>query len=135
MNAAEDGAKRTVHGVVVKVLCHRRSDRGMRLEEYASRCVRRGELHELVSTDHEHTDARMDRVGFLGFAEITVAGVLDRGDEVLAGDRVIGTVLGFDACHFPNHYNILIRTPAPCTGPDLGFVPELAISFRQPGGA
>jgi hypothetical protein len=44
------GAKRAVHGVLVKVLTHRRDDRGMSLEPYASRCVRRGEVHELVTS-------------------------------------------------------------------------------------
>ncbi|WP_045744399.1 DUF6917 domain-containing protein [Actinoplanes rectilineatus] len=135
MNPHEDGPKRVVEAVLVKVLTHRRDDRGMTLESYASRCVRRGEVHELLTTDHEYTDPRMDRVSFLGFAEVTTAGVLDRGDEVLAGDRVIGTVLGFDACHFPNHYNILIRRDTPVTGPELGLTPEAAISFRQARGS
>ena len=128
----EDGAKRTVRGVLVKVLVHRRDDRGMLLEPFASRCVRAGEVHELVTTDHRDTasGARVDRVGFLGFVEIVEAGVIDRGDEVWAGDRLVGTVHGFDACHFPNHYNILIRTETPRTGPELRLEPELPIRFR-----
>ena len=48
MNPAEDGDKRTVRGRVVKVLVHTRDDRGMVLEPFASRCVRHGEIHELV---------------------------------------------------------------------------------------
>ncbi|MFL1431718.1 MULTISPECIES: DUF6917 domain-containing protein, partial [unclassified Nocardiopsis] len=40
MNPHEDGAKRPVTAAVVKVLVHRRTDRGMRLEPFASRCVR-----------------------------------------------------------------------------------------------
>ncbi|HWE88246.1 MAG TPA: hypothetical protein VG317_02130 [Pseudonocardiaceae bacterium] len=136
MNPAEDGPKRTVTGVVVKVLTHRRDDRGMRLEPEASRCVRAGEVHELVTTDHRDVaaGARIDRVGFLGFTEIGRAGVIDRGDEFRINDRLVGTVLGFDACHFPNHYNILIAVDIPCTGPDLGLRPELPVSFRAPNG-
>lgn len=129
----ENGQKRSVAGVLVKVLVHRRDDRGMSLEPFASRCVRRGEVHELVTTDHDETAAgsRIDRVGFLGFLEVTAAGVIDRGDELyVAGERV-GTVLGFDGCHLPNHYNILVRTPAPRTGPELGLLPEQRIVFRQ----
>lgn len=130
----EDGAKRAVGGVLVKVLLHRREDRGMRLEPYASRCVRRGELHELVTTSHRRTapGGAVDRVGFLGFVEITTAGVLDRGDRVWIGDRPVGVLLGFDACHFPNHYNILIRRRAPVTGADLGLAPEQPVRF-EPG--
>ena len=132
MNPAEDGLKRPVRGEVVKTLVHRRDDRGMSLEPYASRCVRTGEVHELVTTDHTETaaGARIDRVGFLGFVELGNAGVLDRGDEVLVGEQVVGTVLGFDCCHFPNHYNVLIHTPVPLTGPELGLKPGTEIWFR-----
>ncbi|MFD3683279.1 DUF6917 domain-containing protein [Nocardiopsis sp. NPDC058631] len=133
MNPVEDGAKRDVAATLLKVLVHRRTERGMRLEPFASRCVRAGEVHELVATDHTETaeGARIDRVGFLGFAEITAAGVVDRGDEVWIGPRRVGVVLGFDACHTPNHYNVLIHAdPAP-TGRDLGLRPEEPVVFRQ----
>jgi hypothetical protein len=127
----EDGEKRAVASRVVKVLVHRRDDRGMSLEPFASRCVRRGEVHELVTTDHDDTaaGARIDRVAFLGFVEIDNAGVIDRGDEVWCDGELVGTVLGFDACHHPNHYNILITTPTPRTGPELGLRPEVDVVF------
>jgi len=127
----ESGGKRMVHGTVVKVLIHRRDDRGMRMEEFASRCVRRGEVHELVTTDQRDTapGTRVDRVGFLGFAEIGCAGVLDRGDQLWIEGRLVGTVLGFDSCHFPNHYNILIFVPEPLTGRDLALRPEAEVLF------
>ncbi|MGI8329655.1 DUF6917 domain-containing protein [Actinomadura scrupuli] len=130
--ALENGRKRTVEGALVKVLRHRRDDRGMRLEPFASRCVRAGEVHELVTTDHRETEpgARIDRVGFLGFAELGTAGVIDRGDEVWIDGELVGTVLGFDACHFPNHYNVLITADRPLAGPDLGLEPEAEILFR-----
>ncbi|MEU6820924.1 hypothetical protein ABZ921_09865 [Streptomyces atriruber] len=133
MNPAEDGGKRTVHATVVKVLTHRRVDRGMRLEEFTSRCVRTGEVHELVTTDQadDPPGSRIDRVGFLGFAEIQRAGVLDRGDEVWVDGRLVGTVLGFDSCHFPNHYNVLIAVDDLVTGPDLELRPETPLLFRQ----
>ncbi|MBQ1093384.1 hypothetical protein [Streptomyces sp. B93] len=133
MNPREDGAKRAVSATVVKVLTHRRHDRGMTLEQFTSRCVRRGEVHELVTTDQAESPpgARIDRVGFLGFAEIQDAGVLDRGDEVWADGRLVGTVLGFDSCHFPNHYNVLIAVDALVTGPELNLRPETSVSFRQ----
>lgn len=130
----EDGAKRPVTGTLVKVLLHRRTDRGMELEAYASRCVRQGEVHELVTTDHTESapGTRIDRVGFLGFAEIASAGVIDRGDELWVNGHRVGTVLGFDACHFPNHYNVLITTATPHTGQDLALKPETPIRFEPP---
>ena len=125
----ENGDKRSVAGVLVKVLVHRRDDRGMRLEEFASRCVRQGEVHELVTTDHAVDDTSIDRVGFLGFAEISHGGVIDRGDAVHIGDQYVGTVLGFDACHFPNHYNILIHRADPVTGQQIELAPESPVRF------
>ncbi|GGX96477.1 DUF6917 domain-containing protein [Streptomyces minutiscleroticus] len=127
----EDGAKREVRGVLVKVLLHRRTDRGMTLEPCTSRCVRRGELHELVVTDQIGAvpGERVDRVGFLGFAELTRAGVVDRGDGCWIGGERVGTVLGFDACHFPNHYNIVVAAEGLPTGGSLGLRPELQVVF------
>ncbi len=132
-NLTEDGPKRPIEATIVKVLKHRRDDRGMRLEPFTSRCVRAGEVHELVTTDHTDTaaGARVDRVGFLGFAEIANAGVIDRGDQVLVDGVPVGYVLGFDACHFPNHYNVLIARSAPVTGAELGLAPEAAVRFVQ----
>lgn len=128
----ENGPKRAVTGVLVKVLVHRRNDRGMCLEPFASRCVRQGEVHELVTTDHQGTMAGscIDRVGFLGFVELSCAGVIDQGDEFWIAGRHIGSVLGFDACHFPNHYNILIATVVPRTGLDLALQPEVDVRFE-----
>lgn len=133
MNPHEDGRKRGLRATVVKVLRHRRDDRGMSLEPHPSRCIRAGEVHELVTTDHGDTatGARIDRVAFLGFAEFGSAGVLDRGDELRIGERLVGTVLGFDACHYPNHYNILVRTSIPCTGEEIGLEPETELAFDQ----
>ncbi|MFA1546930.1 DUF6917 domain-containing protein [Actinomadura chokoriensis] len=133
MNPAEDGLKRAVPATVVKVLAHRRHDRGMRLEPFASRCVRAGEVHELVATDHGETapGARIDRVAFLGFAEINGAGVLDRGDELWIGGRCVGVLLGFDGCHLPNHYNVLVRAEPARTGTELGLLPGERLAFRQ----
>jgi hypothetical protein len=142
-NPSEDGPKRPIEAAVVKVLKHRREDRGMLLEPFTSRCVRAGEVHELVTTDQADTGAgaRVDRVGFLGFAEIANAGVIDRGDRVLVDGTQVGIVLGFDACHFPNHYNVLIVTDRPTTGPELAVRPETKIAFvsgleaTEPAGA
>ncbi len=135
MNPDEDGPKRGVRGRVVKVLIHMRDDRGMRLEPFASRCVRHGEIHELVTTDQREAGPgdRIDRVGFLGFAEIFRGGVIDRGDAVVIGGRRIGSVLGFDACHFPNHLNVLIASDERLTGRLLGIEPEDEIGFTAGG--
>ncbi|MEV4729407.1 hypothetical protein [Saccharopolyspora sp. NPDC049426] len=133
MNPEEDGPKRTLTARLVKVLVHHRHERGMSLEPHASRCVRAGDVHELVTTDDVETasGSRIDRVAFVGFAEFDRGGVIDRGDRLRIGDRFVGTVLGFDACHFPNHYNILIHAETPLSGSDLDLRPETELSFSQ----
>lgn len=111
----------------MKLLWHAREDRGMTLIEEQSRCVRAGELHEIVMTDADAlVGGRVDRVRFLGFAEVLVAGVIDVGDRVTVGDRSIGHVIGFDACHFPNHYNVLIRAE------NLTIASELDLALGDP---
>lgn len=124
--------KREVIGVVVKLLHDRRDDRGMTLTPFETRCVRSGEIHELVTTDERGAALgdRVDRVGFLGFVEITRAGVVEVGDEVVHRGRVLGRVLGFDECHFPNHYNILIASGRIVTAGDVGLCVEEPIAFR-----
>ncbi|MFR9770783.1 DUF6917 domain-containing protein [Nocardia sp. SC052] len=123
--------KLDVQGTLVKLLFHRREDRGMELIPETSRCVREGEVHELVTTDHEDLSggARVDRVGFLGFVRIDNAGVIDVGDLALIGERSIGAVAGFDACHFPNHYNIIIESDRVHTATDLELMVGQQIRF------
>ncbi|MFF5455691.1 DUF6917 domain-containing protein [Streptomyces sp. NPDC012950] len=131
----ENGAKRAVRGTLVKVLLHERTDRGMELEPFAARCVRRGEVHELLTTDRwtDVPGARVDRVGFLGFVELELGGVVDRGDAVLIDGEPVGTVLGFDGCHLPNHYNIVIHAPRLLTGRSLALAPETPVVFAPAG--
>jgi hypothetical protein len=126
------GDKWVVEGRFAKVLRHLDEDRGMTLIEERSRCVRLGELHEIVVTDRAAAeDDRVRRVGFLGFAEMRTGGVIEEGDEVRLGERLFGRVMGFDGCHFPNHYNIVIRAERLFTGTTLGVCVADGISFSQ----
>lgn len=126
--------KRPVEAAVVSILSHKRDDRGMQLMKCETRCIKQGEIHELVTTDHFDSKPgdRIDRVGFLGFAETTRGGVIAKGDLVFLGEsrKCIGTVLGFDDCHAPNHLNILIARPQPVTGADLQLAREMSIRFE-----
>ena len=124
---------------VVALLGHRQTSRGMELLEFRTRCVRRYEIHELVTTTdptgglaNARAGDRIDRVGFLGFAEVTAGGVIERGDAVSWRGRVLGRVVGFDGCHHPNHYNILIHVDELSTGHDLGLGLGDALTFSGP---
>lgn len=118
----QQGVKVAVDSLLVKKLFHKQHNRGMTLLEYPTRCVRAGEVHEVVTTTQRHLSPgdRIDDVGFLGFVEIRNAGVIEKGDWLYAGETLIGRVAGFDDCHFPNHYNILIEAERLMTASDAG---------------
>jgi hypothetical protein len=128
--------KRPIEGHIVKVLTHTLLDRGMELIEFESRCLQQREIHELVATDHDALVAgsRVDRVAFLGFVEVAQGGVADRDDVVVIDGVEVGRVVGFDDCHFPNHYNIVIRAPVLANGADIGLRPGARVQL-VPGGS
>jgi len=115
-------SKRPVEGRVVCVLDAWSERRGMQLEPHAARAVSAGEIHELAMTDdpNAHPEARVDRVAYIGFIEIVRGGIILAGDRVTLGQRELGKVVGFNSSHFPNHMNILVRSPQGQTGRGLG---------------
>lgn len=125
--------KRIVDGSFVKLLFHKQEHRGMQLIEFETRCVKKGEVHELVTTIHKDAKSgdSINQVGFLGFAEMDCSGVIEIGDQVKVDGKIIGTVLGFDDCHFPNHYNILIATVELLTADSLNLEIDAKIMFGK----
>lgn len=114
------------------VMRHRRTDRGMRPAGWKTRCIRVGEIHEIIlCVPGERRDQPLDDVSYLGFAEILRGGLLVLGDELwTTSDRPIGIVHGFDETHWPNHYNILIAAERLVTGEDLGLCTGQALVFK-----
>ncbi len=123
--------KRFASGRLVKLLHHKRDERGMTLIEETSRCIRCTDIHELVTTNQRNLSRgdRVDRVGFLGFVEFHESGVIESGDPVSVNGGVVGVVVGFDASHFPNHYNILIEVTELVTATDLNLHVGQKITF------
>ncbi len=86
--------------------------RGLRLMAEVSRCIRRHDIHEVVLTDEAaRPGAIVQNVAYLGFAEFLTGGVVLWGDAVEVAGAAVGTVVGFDATHAPNHLNIVIHAP------------------------
>jgi L-arabinose 1-dehydrogenase len=123
--------KRSVSARLAALLTHARTDRGMRVIEPRTRCLAAGELHELVTTDQVGLKPgdRVDRVGFVGFAEISEGGLVECGDLVEIAGRPLGVVVGFDDCHYPNHYNILIESHPRATATSLDLRVEQPVRF------
>jgi uncharacterized protein YuzE len=126
--------KSDVVGRVVCILDARSENRGMELSIHPSRAVLKGEIHELAATDdlRAEPDKVVDRVAYIGFFEIEEGGVILVNDRVTVQGQEVGQVVGFDFTHAPNHLNILVRTEAPVTGPELGLKLGGRVAFSMP---
>jgi len=104
------GDRRPVEGETVALLHISFDDRGLKLIETKSRTVKRYEIHELMITDEDAAPGGgADRVRAIGFFEITESGLIVAGDEVFIEDRRLGTLVGYDVTHMPNHINVVVR--------------------------
>lgn len=128
-------AKRPVNGSLAVILRSRMEDRGLALIKPISRCIRRGDVHELILTDEAEAKpgAAVNRIAYLGFVEIEEGGVIVSGDDVILGGSKVGTLVGFDETHMPNHLNIVIRAGALADGIDLGARLGMTVSFKTAG--
>ncbi|MDP6072589.1 MAG: hypothetical protein QGG34_13715 [SAR202 cluster bacterium] len=130
-------AKRHVEGELVYVLHTRADERWMHLEDVPSRALLAGGIHELVlsTNDDLKPGAGVRDVVYIGFFEVTVAGISEIGDEVWAGGIRLGNLAGYDFVHTPNHLNIVLSTDQASTGAEMGFDVGTPIQFRTPAGA
>jgi len=104
------GDRRPVEGETVALLHISFDDRGLKLIETKSRTVKKYEIHELMITDEDAAPGGgADRVRAIGFFEITDSGLIVAGDEVFIEDRLLGTLVGYDVTHMPNHINVVVR--------------------------
>ena len=104
------GDRRPVEGETVALLHISFDDRGLKLIETKSRTVKRYEIHELMITDEDAVPGGgADRVRAIGFFEITESGLIVAGDKVFIEDRRLGTLVGYDVTHMPNHINVVVR--------------------------
>ncbi len=129
--------KRHVQGELVYVFSLRTDDRWMKLEEFPSRALLRGEIHELVLSANTglQPSAKVRDVAYVGFFEVEVGGIAEFGDEVWAGEQRLGTLVGFDLTHYPNHLNIVVSVDVAATGAELELNVGTPMRFQTPQGA
>jgi len=105
-------------GRIVAVLTSTQEKRGLELIHPWTRCIRATEVHELQLTDE--ADARpgttVNRCAAIAFFEFEEGGLMVGGDKVIIAGKEIGTLVGFDETHMPNHLNILLYGPERRTG-------------------
>ena len=118
---ANYAANRSVEGEVVTVLASVHEARGLKPIPTYTRALRRDSIHELIATDEASKAPGdvVDRIAYLAFFEVKRGGVVVTGETFLADDRPIGTVLGFDETHEPNHVNLVIGVARRQTGEQL----------------
>lgn len=128
----EDAKKSPVTGGTVVLLDVKyEDDRGLELIAPLSRAVQRREVHEILLTDEDdpRSDGVVDRAAVFGFVEIERGGVVAVGDEFAVGDRALGTVVGFDETHAPNHLNVVIRSDDFRTGIEMDVPLGTTVTF------
>lgn len=116
--------KSPVVGRLNCVLHARAEQRGLQLAPFPSRAVLKNEIHELLLTNEAgaRPGQQVNRISYLGFFEVLEGGILWAGDRVEIGERCVGFLAGYDLTHFPNHFNVVIRTDEPArTGFEAGF--------------
>lgn len=112
--------KKTLPARWVAIMNHRRSDRGLTLSPYKTRCVVAGDIHEFLVCAEDGAKQVIESVSYLGFAEFLSGGVLAIGDMVKVAESYAVRILGFDFTHMPNHMNIVTYSGTPCTGQEVG---------------
>jgi hypothetical protein len=124
-------ANRPVEGEVVTVLDSMHEARGLKLMPTYSRALPRHSVHELIATDEtdKQPGQTADRIAYLAFFEVTRGGCVLVGETLLLEDEPVGTVLGFDETHEPNHINLIIGVTRRQTGRELQFAVGKKIRF------
>lgn len=125
--------KRDITGELVVVLQGTLDSRGLELIIPNSRALLQGEIHELILTDEMDAGPgkNVNRIGYIGFFEVSRGGVMVVGDEFYIEDRLLGIVAGFDETHLPNHLNLVIKAPQRNTGSELALEPGMQVTVRH----
>lgn len=122
--------RRTVLGEIVAVMNARLDNRGLLLIPQPTRAFRKHDLVELIATiETGGSDGFIQSIAYLGFVEISVGGIVQKGDAIQFGTQLIGVVQGFDATHMPNHYNLIVNVKEMQTGTELGLGLGNTITF------
>lgn len=113
--------RRSVVGTLVEVSPTQRSNRNLGIELFESRALVLSSIHELIVTNQPaERGSTVAEVAYLGFFEVTSGGVVCAEDTLVIDGMAIGTLVGFNLTHMPNHLNLVIRVAEMVTGAALG---------------
>lgn len=130
-NPFERAEKLPVTGSIVVLMDIEYDDRDLELISPLSRALPAGDIHELfVTNESEPRQSGVDDCAVVGFLEIDRGGVVAVGDEVRFAGEPVGTVVGFDASHAPNHYNVVVQSDSPKSGVEMDIALGTSITFE-----
>lgn len=122
--------KRPPKGRLVAVLDLRLRDRGLKLISPRSRAVKAFEIHEIIVTEEDaQPGGTVNSAAYVGFWEVLQGGIVEVGDELWIDGKRIGSLIGFDETHFPNHLNMVFKGE-PLTGKERGLPLEADVHFE-----
>jgi len=126
-------SKTDIRLTILAVLSSKTTDRGLKLSEFTSRCMMKGEVHEFLVANEWTSDRNMlfNDISYLGFFEFTTAGVLEVGDRLLDEDNnLIGEIIGFDFTHMPNHMNVILSSASNQSGTERGLLASRQLKIK-----
>jgi len=113
-------SKITVRGKIVSIMNAHLNNRDLKLIKEPTRAFRKHDLVEIIATDEvKYPGENINSIAYIGFTEILNGGVIRRDDTLLINEKALGKVLGFDATHAPNHYNLIVHVTELVTGKGL----------------
>lgn len=126
-------ANRPVEGEIVTLLDSTHESRGLKLMPTYSRALTQHSIHELIATDErgKQPGDSVDHIAYLAFFEVVRGGCVIVGETLKVDGRPVGTIIGFDETHEPNHINIVVEVPARRTGKALDFSIGKAVGFER----
>lgn len=131
VSLATYAANRPVMGRVVTTLDSTHEARGLKLISTYSRALPKNSIHELIATDEagRKPGDTANRIAYLAFFEVARGGCIIVGETLLLDGKRVGTVVGFDETHEPNHINIVIGVDRRQTGRQLKFSVGKSLRF------
>jgi len=114
--------KRRVVGELVAVCADKGEKSEMDLMFPMTRCLSVHQIHELLMTDEQDAGPgkTVNSDACIGFFEVKIGGLIQVGDKVSIGGKVVGEIAGFNKRHMPNHMNIVIKAKKKYSGTELG---------------
>ena len=117
-------SKSSIKFRIKAVMKNKRIDRKLKLSEYVTRCINKNQLHEFLIANDWNNDKNklLNDISYIGFMECTECGVIEIGDTI-SDDKgiIVGTVIGFDYTHMPNHMNIVLKSASEETGKERNY--------------